>query len=322
MKHNDYKELLHLSLYDELNEEDRSVLDGHLEGCAECRDEFEELKKLSILLSHGERIEITDQLLDEARRELRVALRLENSKRPFWAGLMEQFDALTSPAGRFALSGVAMILVGLTAGYWLFAPSEPTGLSGITRAVEPSSSQPTETKITNFKFMGQPLQGSDVEFTFDMVTPVHMKGNVNDVAVQRVLAQALMNDHNPGARLRTVSAIANDDVALKSSDTEIKAALVQAVKGDANVGVRKQALKALQRFPLDNEIKDALLYVLKNEENPGIRIEAIAYLQSPEFSRQLVDQDLLNILKEKMQSDNNNYVRTRVKHFYEEVQQQ
>jgi HEAT repeat protein len=131
-----------------------------------------------------------------------------------------------------------------------------------------------------------------------------------------------MNDQNPGARLRTVSAIANDAETLNSSDKEIKAALLRAVEGDPNVGVRKQALRALQRFPLDSEIRDALIFVLKHEDNPGIRIDAISHLHSPELSRQLVDQDLLSVLKEKMKSDNNNYVRTRAKQFYEEVQPQ
>ena len=194
-------------------------------------------------------------------------------------------------------------------------------MSGVMQLAAQSSAPSTKPKVTNFRFVGQPLQGGDVEFTFDLVAPVRMRGNVNDVAVQRVLAQALMNDQNPGARLRTVSAIAEQGESLKSSDTEIKSALLQAVKADPNVGVRKQALQALRRFPMDNEIKTALLFVLQNEGNPAIRIDAISYLQSPELSRQLVDQDLLNVLKERMQSDNNNYVRTRAKHFYEEVQQ-
>jgi hypothetical protein len=322
MKHTDYKALLHLSFYDELNEEEQRVVDDHLKRCGDCREELEQLRRLGSLLDNGGRIEITDQLLDGARRELRVALRLEQSKRPFWAGLMELIDALVSPGAKFALSGATMIVVGLAAGYLLFKPSEATGLSGITQTVGQASPQSTQTKITNFRFVEQPIEGRDVEFTFDMVTPVHLKGNVNDVVIQRVMAQALMNDQNPGARLRTVSTIANEVEELKSSDKEIKSALLQAVTGDPNVGVRKQALRALQRFPLDTEIRDALIFVLKHEDNPGIRIDAISYLHSPELSRRMVDQDLLSVLKEKMKSDNNNYVRTRAKQFYEEVQPQ
>ena len=322
MKHDDYKELLHLSFHGELNEEERAILDGHVKACSDCRNELGELRRLGTLLDRGQRFEITDQLLDEARRELRVALRLGKSRSAFWAGIMNLFDALASPALRVALSSAAMLVVGLAAGYLLFKSSETIGVPGIAQGVGQASVQPAETRITNFTFVGQRFQGSDVEFTFDLVTPVHMKGNLNDAAIQRVMAQALINDQNPGARLRTVSAIFEQGDALKNSDTVIKAALLEAVKSDPNVGVRKQALQTLQRFPLDREIADALIFVLKNEENPGIRIEAIAYLQSPEFSRQLVDQDLLNVLKDRMKSDNNNYVRARAKHFYEEVEQQ
>jgi hypothetical protein len=322
MKHTDYKELLRLSFIDELNEEDRRVLDDHVKTCGECRGEVDEMRKLGTLLGRGQRFPVTDQMLDEARRELRAALRLEQSRRPFWGGILEQIDVLLAPSVRIALGSALMVVVGLVAGYVLFKPSEVAGVSGIAQAVGQSNLQSTETKITNFRFVGQTFQGNDVEFTFDLLTPVHMKGNISDPTVQRVMAQALMNDQNPGARLRTVSAIADQAEKMNDSDKEIKVALLQAAKGDANVGVRKQALRALQRFPLDNEIKDALLFVLKNEENPGIRIEVISFLQSPELSRQVVDQDLLNVLKNRMQSDNNNYVRTRAKHFYEEVQQQ
>ena len=321
MRHSDYKELLRLSFCDELNEEELRVLDDHVKVCEECLEEVEELRNLGTLLHGGQRFEISDRLLDEARLELRVALRLEKSKRRFWNDLGDRLDVLISPAVRIVLSSAVLVVVGVVAGYLLFKPSEATSVSGFTQAVGQASPQSAGPTITNFKFVGQPLQGSDVEFTFDVVTPVRMKGSVNDAAVQRVLAQALMSDQNPGARLRTVSAIVEQGDALRSSDKEIKTALLGAAKSDPNVGVRKQALQALKRFPLDGEVKDALIFILKNEENPGIRIEAIAYLQSPEFSRQLVDKNLLDVLKDKMQSDNNNYVRTRAKHFYEEVQQ-
>lgn len=322
MKHDEYKELLHLSFYDELNEEEQKVLEKHVECCPDCKAEFEELQKLDSLLARGQRFEVTDELLDEARRELRVALRLERTRRSFWTEWLERFNILGYPGVRVALGGVATLVIGFSIGYMVFVPVDRFGTLGTSPAVGQATAERSETRVSNFRFVQQWPEQDEVEFTFDMVTPVHMKGNINENAVQRVMAEALLNDRNPGARLRTVSAIANQVEGSKTPDKEIKAALIQTVKSDGNVGVRREALKAIQKFPLDNEIKDALLYVLRYDENPGRRIDAINYLQSPELSRQFIDKDFLDVLKERMQSDNNNYIRIRAKNFYEEVQQQ
>lgn len=134
MKHNDYKELLHLSFHDELSDEERQVLDDHVSRCNDCRREVGELQRLDSLLGRGRRIDVTDELLMEARRELRVALRLQRSHRSFWAGILEQWDAMTSPSVRVAFGSVAMIVVGLATGYILFKPSESASTFGMTQA--------------------------------------------------------------------------------------------------------------------------------------------------------------------------------------------
>jgi hypothetical protein len=81
-------------------------------------------------------------------------------------------------------------------------------------------------------------------------------------------------------------------------------------------------LRALQKFPIDKEIKDALLYVLRTETNPAMRIEVINHLEKPMLSRELAGQDILDVLKERMQNDKNNYIRLRAQNVYEEVKQQ
>ncbi|MEX0737585.1 MAG: HEAT repeat domain-containing protein, partial [Bacteroidota bacterium] len=91
---------------------------------------------------------------------------------------------------------------------------------------------------------------------------------------------------------------------------------------DVNVGVRKEALRVLQKFPLDHDIRDALLYVLRLETNPAMRIDVINVLEKPVLDGRLRDDEVLNVLREKMQSDNNNYIRLRARNVYEEVQQQ
>ena len=322
MKHDQYKELLHLSFYNETNDEERSVLDEHLKTCAECRMESGALRKLESVLVQAPRFEVNDQLLDEARRELRVALRLEQAKRPFWSEWIERLDVPSSPGLRLALGGVATLVVGFSIGYLVFFPGGDESVTRTMPGLNQATTQRSETRVANFHILQQAPEAGEVEFSFDFVTPVRMRGNVNDAAVQRVMAQALLNDQNPGARLLTVSTLASQVESTKTPDKEIKRALIQAMKLDANVGVRREALKAIQKFQLDQDIKDALLFVLRNETNPSMRIDVINYLEQPVLTHKLVDQDVLNGLKQSMQSDNNNYIRIRAKNVYEEVTQQ
>jgi hypothetical protein len=66
-------------------------------------------------------------------------------------------------------------------------------------------------------------------------------------------------------------------------------------------------------FPFDEEIKQAFLHVLMRDKNPALRIAAINSLDSARVEGQPRDKDLLEVLKERMQSDENNYIRIRAK---------
>lgn len=322
MRHEQLRQLLHLSLYHELDDDQRTVLDHHLNTCTDCSAEFAKLQKLDNLLQKVHRVEVTDQLLDEARRELRVALRLEQSRRFRFSEWLDRLNIMPLPSARIAFWGVATLVVGMSLGYLVFSPASASEGIGVIPAVGQAVMERNEPRVSGLRFIQQPQEGGSVEVAFDLVTPVRMKGNVADNAIQRVLAQALLNEENPGARIRTVSALADQVDSSTKPDEEIKSALIQALKSDGNAGVRKEALKALQKLPVDKVIKDALLYLLSHESNPGIRVEAINYLDRFVLSEKPYDTDILKVLKERMQTDNNNYVRIRAKNVYEEVQQQ
>ncbi len=322
MKHEQLRELLHLSLYRELDDDRRSVLEQHLPTCPDCSAEMAKLQKLDTLLQRGHRVEVTDQLLDEARRELRVALRLEQSRRFRFSEWLDRLNILPAPGVRLALGGAATLVVGISLGYLVFSPGTGSDQIGVMPAVGQAVVERNEPRVSAFRFIQLPQEGGGVEVAFDLVTPVRMRGNIADNAIQRVLAQALLNEQNPGARIRTVSALADQVDSSKKPDEAIKGALIRALKSDANAGVRREALKALRKLPVDKVIKDALLYLLSHESNPGIRVEAINYLDRFVLSDAPYDGDVLRVLKERMQTDNNNYVRIRAKNVYEEVQQQ
>lgn len=320
MKHHQYHEWLQLSFYNELHDEEKMLLEQHLQSCSECRKELEELQAFHATLADAGAFEPDEKLLSEVRQDLRVLLR---SKRT-GTSLRDRLSELTAgllPHYKIAFGGLAMLGVGIVAGRFFFSPMQPQ--PNLAQQVRDDKFTPTlegEPRITNIRFMDSDATDGEIEFTFDAVSPVHIKGNINDERVQKVLAHALVNDQNPGIRLRSVNAFAAQAQHGNAPDRDVKAALILAAKTDGNPAVRKEALKTLQRFPFDNDIKQTYLHVLMRDTNPALRIAAINALDSARVSA--ADEQLREVLRTRVQSDENSYVRLRAKAVLEEGRMQ
>lgn len=312
MTHDDYRDLVLLSASGGIDADAQEVLGRHMRTCERCRKEFDELDKLHrAVVAHGRGIEPDEHLLGEARQELRVALRNERARR---AALFGWFDTgMITPAWRFALGAAFTLALGVMLGRWVSAPgSSPQSLP--VAALSPAGGAPPEeeeTRITNVHFVDHGKMTGEIEFTFDAVTPVRMRGSIDDPKIQKVLTHAMLNEENPGVRLKAVNAINRQGVG--SQDAETKIALIKAMELDANAGVRKEALNALRRLPFDDAIKQALLHALVNDPNPGLRVAAINALDSARTSAAGVDSDILEVLKQKAATDDNNYIRVKAR---------
>jgi hypothetical protein len=325
MNHQHYKDQLQLMLYDELDAQDRQDLEKHLDGCTECQAELEELKKFHSVLAQHTPAFVRDETLQEARHELRGALRNERMRQSVWEKLAERVHDLIQPQYKIAFGAVATLAVGVFLGYLVFAPrgteretQQPTTLTA-KEAFQPLKEN---TRIANVRFVNSDPSTGEVEFSFDAVKPVYMKGSVNDPDVQKVLAYALLNEQNPGVRLRSVDAIGSERLKSSSSEVEIKRTLIAALNSDDNPGVRKKALEVLEKFPFDDEIKRAFLAVLEHDNSSGLRIAAINALENAWGEKLPIDPEVLNVFKQKMQSDDNNYIRLRARAVVEEMKQQ
>ncbi len=310
MKHTEYRELLHLLALEEVNPSDRTILDDHLRTCGDCRDEFARLGKFYGLLRHFEpAVRVDDNLLQDARQQLRVVLRREQSRPRFLATIKERLSSFIALRYQIAVAGVSTLALGIFIGHRIFAPSDPL----------PPDAQliPADARITNLKFLAATERSDEVEFTFDAVQLVKMRGSVNDPVIQKVLTHAMLNDPNPGVRLRAVNVVAAPRT--EPPDKEIKAALILTLRSDPNAGVRKEALMALRQYPPDKAIKNALLNTLMTDKNPGLRVAAINGLDSLRVHGQSTDQSVLNALKDKMQSDDNTYIRLRARTVLQEA---
>ncbi|PIW98772.1 MAG: hypothetical protein COZ80_08815, partial [Ignavibacteria bacterium CG_4_8_14_3_um_filter_37_9] len=93
----------------------------------------------------------------------------------------------------------------------------------------------------------------------------------------------------------------------------VKDALIKAMMYDDNPGVRKEAMHALCNIPFDEKISDAMIYVLQNDKNSGLRIQAINCLNEKNDVKRLSDPNIKNVLKNRMQEDDNSYIKLRAK---------
>jgi hypothetical protein len=325
MNHKTIQAQIELYLHDELSPEQRTAFERHVAGCFDCARELEQLKKLDATVRiHGTPVVVDDHLLQEARQQLRAALRAERSRPSFSAQLQEYLDWVPALNYKALLAGTTMLVGGILIGRTFLSPSSPAlslqpRLEPITVASAPPGSEP---RIMNLQFNQISSGNGEVDFTFDALTPVHMTGNINDEKIQAILAHALVTEQNPGIRLRSVNMLASKVQRLTPPDPKVKVALVSALRSDDNPAVRREALRVLQGFPFDNEIREAFLYVLVHDKNPGLRIAAINGLDSARVQTHEAGSDLLEVLKERMRFDNNNYVRIRAKEVLEEATQQ
>jgi HEAT repeat protein len=175
------------------------------------------------------------------------------------------------------------------------------------------------TGIAAVHFLDADPETGMVEFTFQAVRPVRVRGSIRDEEIRRILARALLEEENPGVRIRTVSAIA---AAVESSlDPKVKAALIKALREDPNPGVRKEALKALRQGPMDNDVQDALIDVLESDKNEGMRVDAINSLTALGAKHPAVGEKLISVLQRRTEIDDNRYIRLRAEAMLKEVQQ-
>jgi len=325
MKHRQFEEWLQLSLYHELSEQEQTLLDDHLLTCERCRYDLSDLKKIHATLSYHQPIAVREPLLQDMRRNLRLRIKADAEQKSLWTKVQSALDGILAPPLQAAFGGVVILVVGIVVGYFVFKLPSEKNFALRQTAFTSSAMETGESQITNIHFLNRNAQNGDVEFAFETITPVRIRGNINDENVQKVLARALVSDQNAGIRLRAVNMIGTQTEQKQSGspalDTDVKTALVTALLHDKNLGVRKEAIKVLKNYLPDPVIVRAFLSVLANETNTGLKITAINSLDLSKYENQPMSREILDMFKNKAQSDDNNYIRIKAKLALQEVQQ-
>ena len=304
MEHEKYKEQLILYSYNELKKEERNAFERHLLSCETCVLELEKLTKLHQLVRTKLVEEIDEDALFESRQELLAQIRNLKRKKFNFQKIWDIFSVPSPAHLKLAYSFSTAVIV-IAAGYFFLLNSGRNQIQPGKDLISANS------KITNLQFIDSDIEKGEVEITYEKIVPAKLKGNVNDIEIQRVLAKSLLNSENPGVRLKAVNAIYSEK--LSTSSAVVNGALINAMMYDNNPGVRKEAMNALCNLPFDEKISDAMIYVLQNDKNSGLRIQAINCLDEKNDLKRLADPNIKNVLKNRMQEDDNSYIKLRAK---------
>jgi hypothetical protein len=315
MNHNEIKKMIRLSLYGELTNEEQSVLELHLKDCDECRNELEQQRNLLTLIS-AKKNEVDDKLLMEARTQLRGAIRNERQRKGYFDNVIQYLNNIISIPLRTVLSGAALLIGGFFIGYLFYgSPTiDPTIIVEKTNNEFPVFQD--DVTISNISFIDSDPSDGEVEFTFVAMKPVYLKGRIDDPKIQSILTYSMLNEQNPGTRFNSINAMYSERPI--KFDKDVKDALITVVMTDENPGVRREALKLMKKLPYDEDVKRAFIYVLTTDTSSGLRIEAINALVDAGKKGITLDKNEIDLFKQKLQTDDNSYIRYRTKTILQE----
>ena len=284
-----------LFLYDELTEPVRGELRQHMDGCAPCRQFADAERQLHSRLT-GDFAEwsMPSDLLVDCRRNLSEALDLLEARAAWWR----------LPAQLFRLrwlEAAALVSIGLALGVWVANQEFGTSPAGLPTIPGVSA----DAAVSNLRIIDADPASGVIELAGEMVSPMRLRGGLEDENIRRLLFNALSAPTNPGERLRVVEFLAPN-----ARDEVVQEALIGALLHDGNPGVRLYALQGLKPFAAEDEVRTALLYALENDDNPGIRVEAIDAL-TPLTQEEAMEE----VVQEATRADPNAYIRMRALQF-------
>jgi len=314
MNHEKYKQWMVLEHYRELSDEEKVKLNSHLKECESCRQEFELLGNDLKNIPNEFNVKNEEQILNDARNNLRRIIIEENSKPVYKSKNL--FSFFVYPKISFAFAGAGLFLLGFLFSFLLLNNKNENSLQTKNNSKNVSYLNRVGMRLNNINFTYTNQNTGEIQVSFEAVKPVTVKGNIKDKYIQNILMYSMLEEKNPGTRLNTINFIKNEKNT--QFDDEVKQAIITVVKYDKNPGVRMEALRLLGSLQLDKEIKEALLFVLMNDKNSAMRIGAINKLADAANKGLPLQNDDLDQLKRRLNTDKNNYVKLTVKKVLEE----
>jgi len=294
----EYQNQIVLSLYEELQDGERVILQLHLEECGECRLVFEDNQGFHTVLAQDTPAwELPSELLIESRRALANELDRIEKKRSWWS--IPTFSVVLTPMRM--LESAALVAMGLALGVYVSNHQSPgsTTTASVLGESSLAAAIPQNGRVSNVRIVNANGSNGTVEFTGDVVQPLRFQGRMEDDTTQRLLFSAVQDSMNPGSRMQAVEVLAR-----KSTEPSVKGVLIHALLNDGSLGVRLKALEGLKKFAGEEEVRTAFMQALMSDPNDGVRVAVVDALAPVTDSEAMASR-----IEEVTRHDDNTYVR-------------
>jgi hypothetical protein len=297
-----------LAQYGELPDELLHPLEQHLEGCEECRREWNAMLALAEDLAHDPVIEPSPNLLAASRMRLDEALDAippRSVAQRFFGNAFRWFGYVQSaPALTVLLVGIGFLGGNVIARYQAaHAPQLPTRVA---------TTNASEGPIANVAGIVQTPDPKIVQVKYNRLVPETMQGSLDDPQIRQLLMLGTKLAANPDVSKDAVAVLASEclgtagcsDASTNGPDS-VRGTLLASLRTDNSPQVRLKALEGLEPYVAQDEnVRNAVLDTLMNDQSADVRSAAISMLEPVQ-----ADSSVRRVLRSVSTQDSNAAVR-------------
>ncbi len=308
MKCQSARDCIVLLNYGELPDELAGVLEQHLTGCEDCREELEAFRGFEERLATMPVLEPSPNLLAQSRMRLDDALDmipphgfLTQVRMNFyrWMGHLQSAPALAT-----LLVGVGFLSGNFTHRYQVAHAPKPK-MGPVTVG------HPAEGVVASVTGIVQVPNSELVQVNYNKIVPESMEGSLDSPEIRNLLLVGTNAAATDNVRMSSVALLTNEckaghECQPTADGKGILHTLMVSLRYDPDPGVRMKALEGLQQFVVqDQHVRDAVLEAVAHDSDAEVRRTAIGVLEPVQS-----DSSVQQVLRTVSTQDANPYIRT------------
>jgi hypothetical protein len=309
MKCQSARDCIVLLNYGELPDELAGVLEQHLTGCEDCREELESFQRFEERLATLPVLEPSPNLLAQSRMRLDDALDmipphgfLTQLRTNFyrWVGNIQSAPALAT-----LLLGVGFLSGNFLHRYQVMNAPKPSNQAVLT------INHAAEGVIANVTSIQRTPNSELVQVNYNRLVPESMEGSLDSPEIRNLLLVGTRAAATDGVRMNSVSLLTSEckaghECQPTADGKGIRHALMVSLRYDPDAGVRMKALEGLQQYVgQDQHVRDAVLEAVMHDSDAQVRQTAIAVLEPVQS-----DSSVRQVLRTVATQDANPFIRT------------